>query len=315
MPCSRTQLGAAKHLPPQSFSNSLFPSSLPHLPLPVLSNLQSPSPSFHLSPFFNVFIIFYLILSAISYPIVPLLLHLFPVLSVFYHHLIFIFTYLPSAFMTPLEVTSILPTIPFSILCLYHICFVSLTACLPKLSLTLLPLTTSLHLSLFPSFFLSSESSLTPPSGPSLLASLSLSLPCCQVVTHWRRAAKDLVHTHTHTHTPWSAKSTACRPHAARTAHTVHAHAHTHTHTYKDTVEGQGYGSWVRNMTHTDTDTHTHTMLCQPSEEQQTVCWVTPVEQKHQVKPPTHRRTHTHTHTVQCLFWHPVVINCFHVSL
>ena len=238
MPCSRTQLGAAKHLPPQSFSNSLFPSSLPHLPLPVLSNLQSPSPSFHLSPFFNVFIIFYLILSAISYPIVPLLLHLFPVLSVFYHHLIFIFTYLPSAFMTPLEVTSILPTIPFSILCLYHICFVSLTACLPKLSLTLLPLTTSLHLSLFPSFFLSSESSLTPPSGPSLLASLSLSLPCCQVVTHWRRAAKDLVHTRTHTHThthtlisqEYSMQATCCTycTHSARTRSHTHAHIQRH---------------------------------------------------------------------------------------
>lgn len=67
----------------------------------------------------------------------------------------------------------------------------SLLACLPKLFLPLLCLTTYSHLCLFPS---SPRSPLSPVCLPSLL---SLSLPCCQVLTHQRQAAN----THTHTHT------------------------------------------------------------------------------------------------------------------
>lgn len=210
----KRHLGAAKHPPLQSFYNLVFTSSLLplHFPPPIFSNLHSsllintpPSFFFFLRPFGITRI------SAFINPTMCSDLHLS-------HSQIF-----------------------------SHFCLACISQLVFPNFLFLFFTHFSLHLSLFPSSFLSCVSSLALSRSlsslwsASLPFSLPLSLPRCQVVTHWRRAAKDLACAQTHMH-----RDQPRVPHAGHMLHVLRAHAHT-----KGTAEGQGYERRVR-----DTQSH-----------------------------------------------------------
>lgn len=77
------------------------------------------------------------------------------------------------------------------------------------------------------------------------------SLPRCQVVTHWRRAAKDLasLDTHTNTHTRTHSTRIQNKPRVQRAGHMLHV-LHWHAHT-EGLLRGQTRERRVDALSHT----------------------------------------------------------------
>lgn len=245
----KRHLGAAKHPPLQSFYNLVFTSSLLplHFPPPIFSNLHS-SLLINTPPSFFFFFFD------------PLELRGFLHLLILQCALIFIWV-----------------TVRY----FSHFCLACISQLVFPNFLFLFFTHFSLHLSLFPSSFLSCVSSLALSRSlsslwsASLPFSLPLSLPRCQVVTHWRCAAKDLACAQTHMH-----RDQPRVPHAGHMLHVLRAHAHT-----KGTAEGQGYERRVR-----DTQSHRRDAL--------SAKWkaANSVESHHWSR--NIKRRHQHTHSV-----------------
>lgn len=237
----KRHLGAAKHPPLQSFYNLVFPSSLLplHFPPPIFSNLHS-------SLLINTTLLFFFF--------DPLELRRFLHLLILQCALIFIWVTVRyfSHFFVSLSFHS-LSSQTFSSSSL-HI-FLSICLSSPHPFSLVYPL-----------------SSLWSASLP---FSLPLSLPRCQVVTHWRGAAKDLACAQTHMH-----RNQPRVPHAGHMLHLLRTHAHT-----KGTAEGQGYERRVR-----DTQSHRRDAL--------SAKWkaANSVESHHWSR--NIKRRHQHTHSV-----------------